>query len=271
MDTDLLAVKIMNYLDAKIDDGICLAFSGGVDSALLLHFLAECRNADTNVLAATFDTALHSKDDFELTRSLADLYGVRYLALYADVLGDWQLALNPADRCYRCKTMLFTKLREIAASEGFRWVLDGTNAGDLQQFRPGLKALKELEISSPWAELGVTKAAIRQLARKVLLPVAERPSSPCMATRFPYGARLDAAVIQKLIAGEKLVRELEIGTVRLRYYDGLVRIEVEEHDFGRLLTHKNEIVAGLKKLEFRYITLDLEGFRSGSMDVMLLN
>lgn len=271
MDTDLLTVKIMHYLDAKIDDGICLAFSGGVDSALLLHFLAECQGEDTNVLAATFDTALHPADDFELTRYLADLYAVKHLALPADVLSDGQLALNPVDRCYRCKKMLFTKLREVAATEGVYWIMDGTNADDMRQFRPGLKALKELKISSPWAELNVTKAEIRKLARKVLLPVADRPSTPCMATRFPYGARLDVVVIQKLADGEKLIREFEIDTVRLRYYDGLVRIEVEERDFGRLLLHKKEIIAGLKKLDFHYITLDLEGFRSGSMDSVILN
>lgn len=271
MDTDLLAVKIMHYLDAKIDDGICLAFSGGVDSALLLHFLAECQGDDTNVLAATFDTPLHPQDDFELTRCLANLYEVRHVALRADVLDDEHLAQNPVDRCYRCKKMLFAKLKDVAAAEHIRWIMDGTNADDLQQFRPGIQALKELHISSPWAELGVSKEEIRKLAHKVLLPVADRPSTPCMATRFPYGARLDVAVMQKLAAGEKLVRDFEIGTVRLRYYDGLVRIEVDEKDFCRLLLHKNKIIAGLKKLDFRYITLDLEGFRSGSMDTMILN
>lgn len=271
MDTDLLAVKIMNYLDARIDEGICLAFSGGVDSALLLHFLAECQGGDTNVLAATFDTPLHSQDDFELTCHLADLYEVKHMALQADVLADAELVLNPVDRCYRCKKLLFAKLKEVAAAEDVRWIMDGTNADDLQQYRPGIKALKEFDISSPWAELGVSKADIRKLAHKVLLPVADRPSTPCMATRFPYGARLDVAVMQKLAAGEKLVRDFGIETVRLRYYDGLVRIEVEEQDFCRLLLHKNKIIAGLKKLDFRYITLDLEGFRSGSMDIMILN
>lgn len=266
MDTDLLSLKIRHYLKAKIDDGICLAFSGGVDSALLLYFLAECQNERSNVLAATFDTALYPKDDLDLTCYLAGLYAVKHLTLAIDVLTDGELALNPPDRCYRCKKMLFARLKDVAAQEGLRWLMDGTNADDMRRFRPGLKALQEFGVISPWADLGVDKAEIRKLALKVLLPVARRPAAPCMATRFPYGSRLDVNVIQKLAAGESLVKKFEIETVRLRYYTGLIRIEVEEQDFERLLRHKKEIVTGLKKLDFDYITLDLEGFRSGSMD-----
>lgn len=271
MDTDLTAIKILNYLDAKIDDGICLAFSGGVDSALLLHFLAQCQGEDTNVLAVTFDTALHPPADFELTGCLAELYNVQYLALQVDILSDETLRHNPVDRCYRCKKTLFTQLKTVAARANIRWIVDGTNADDLGKYRPGIKALQELEICSPLAELGITKAEIRKLAQKVLLPVANRPSTPCMATRFPYGALLDRAIIPKLIAGENLLKGLGIETVRLRYYDGLVRIEVMETDFCRLLSHKAEIITGLKKLGFHYVTLDLEGFRSGSMDHTLFN
>lgn len=271
MDTDLTAAKIIRYISAKIDDGICLAFSGGVDSALLLYFLAECRSEDSHVLAATFDTVLHSCEDCELTCCMAGIYDIPHVILPADVFSDEQLLHNPVDRCYRCKKLLFTEIREIAAKENLRWIIDGTNADDLRQYRPGIKALREFNIASPWAELGVTKAEIRRLAKKVLLPVADRPSTPCMATRFPYGAKLDVDVIVKLGAGERLIRDFGAETVRLRYYDGLVRIEVPEEDFIAVLRHKTEIVAELKKLGFRYITLDLEGFRSGSMDTMLLN
>lgn len=266
MDTDLLNLTIKQYLKAKINAGICLAFSGGVDSALLLHFLAECQSDAANVLAATFDTVLYPKDDFKLACYLADMYTVRHLTLRLNVLEDAELILNPPDRCYRCKKVLFTKLKEVATQKGLHWLMDGTNADDMRQFRPGLKALQEFDVISPWAELGVAKAEIRALARKVMLPVADRPAAPCMATRFPYGARLDEAVIRRLTVGERLVRKFEIETVRLRYYAGLIRIEVEEQDFERLLRHKKEIVTGLKNLHFNYITLDLEGFRSGSMD-----
>lgn len=269
MDTDLLSLTITHYLKAKIGAGICLAFSGGVDSALLLYFLAECQSDPAKVLAATFDTVLYPKDDLKSACYLADMYAVRHLTLALDVLGDEELILNPPDRCYRCKKMLFAKLREVATQKDLRWLMDGTNADDMRQFRPGLKALQEFDVISPWAELGVAKAEIRKLARTVLLPVADRPAAPCMATRFPYGVRLDGAVIQKLAAGERLVRKFAVETVRLRYYAGLIRIEVEERDFERLLRHKKEIVSGLKKLGFNYITLDLEGFRSGSMDIVI--
>lgn len=271
MDTDLTSVKILDYLSRKIEEGLCLAFSGGVDSALLLYYLAECRLEGENVLAATFDTVLHPREDFALTRYLADLYNIKHLVIPADVFKDEALQYNPPDRCYRCKSLLFTRLKEVATDKKLRWILDGTNADDMGTYRPGIKALQELGICSPWAELGVTKAKIRQLAEKAGLPVARRPSTPCMATRFPYGAKLDVDVMQRLNVGEGFIRDLKIETVRLRYYDGLVRIEVHEDDFSKLLWHKDEIVKALKKLNFRYITLDLEGFRSGSMDNLLLN
>lgn len=271
MDLHSLAAKITTYLDAKIENGICLALSGGVDSALLLYFLSRYRPEAFRVLAATFHTPLLPGEDFEVSAHLASLYHVQHQMLQVDVLEDRQLLDNPVDRCYRCKKLLFSKLGEVAGKSGIRWIVDGTNADDLHAYRPGLKALKELGVCSPWAELGVGKDTIRKLAKKMRLPVADRPSAPCLATRFPYGVRLDEGILQKLDAGEKEIRKRKVETVRLRYHDGLVRIEVPEGDLAQLLMNRTEIVSCLKELGFRFITLDLEGFRSGSMDKIILN
>ena len=241
MPEDALEAKITQYLKAKIANGICLAFSGGVDSALLLHFLAACQKNNAGVLAVTFDTELFPYEDIEFARSFSALYNFKHVVLPVNVLSDKKLRYNPVDRCYHCKSMLFAQLKYLADQERLSCIMDGTNATDLGQYRPGIKALQEQGICSPWAELGITKAQIRQLAQKLALPVAARPSAPCIATRFPYGAELDTKVIEKLISGEKLLKALDITTVRLRYYSGLVRIEVMEQDFNLLLKHKTTV------------------------------
>jgi uncharacterized protein len=261
--------RISVFLESRMADGICLAFSGGVDSALLLHYLAKLRIPGKPLLAVTFEMPLYPHEEYEQARSLAALYGVPHATVADNVLQDEVMLFNPPDRCYRCKKRSFSHLRELAFRKNIRWILDGTHVDDLNEYRPGIRALKELDICSPWAELGINKAEIRQLAHKVQLPVASRPSSPCMATRFPYGARLDADVIQKLYAGETFIKEkINIPVVRLRYYDGLVRIEIMPEYFEWFLNCKKEITIALKELGFQHITLDLEGFRSGSMDVV---
>ena len=267
MDIDEVESRVKHYLRAKTGDGICLAFSGGVDSTLLLHYLAEVRQGNAVVRAVTFETALHPEDEHELAHSLARHYGIEHIPVRKDVLGDDGIRFNPPDRCYLCKKKLFSHLKDLAQKDGIRWILDGTHADDLLEYRPGIQALSELGIASPWAELGVSKDQIRRLAQKVGLPVASRPAAPCMATRFAYGAELKADVIRKLHIGESSIQALGISVVRLRYYDGLIRIEVMPDDFRLLIEHKNAVIDLLKSLGFMYITLDMEGFRSGSMDI----
>lgn len=250
----------------KSADGICLAFSGGVDSALLLFLLSQ---KQAPVLAVTFSTPLQPLEDAGLTKALAEKYGVAHLNAEIDVLKDKLLQNNPPDRCYRCKKALFLQLCNIAHGRGLKWIFDGTNADDLNVYRPGLKALKELGICSPLALAGLTKAEVRQAAEHFTIPVAKRPSAPCMATRFPYGAKLNLKMMRDLEKGEQLIKSFGIETVRIRYYDGLARIEIPPADFQKVLDNRPEIISGLKKLGLCYITLDIEGFRSGSMDIGL--
>lgn len=146
-------------------------------------------------------------------------------------------------------------------------VIEGTNEDDLHQYRPGLRAVKELGIKSPLAECGFTKEEVRKMAGEYKISTASRPSAPCLATRLPYGTRIQKEVLKKIEEGEEYIRQLGYGNVRIRVYQNLVRLEVDPKDFGKVLTHKDRIIRKLKELGFSYVTLDLEGFRSGSMDL----
>lgn len=247
-------------------NGICLAFSGGVDSALLLYLLAQVK---APVLAVTFSTPLQPQEDAGQAKALAEKYGIEHLTVCIDVLKDKALINNPADRCYRCKKSLFLHLGALARERRLEHIFDGTNADDLNVYRPGLKALKELGICSPLAQAAMTKADVRRAAEYFGISVAKRPSAPCMATRFPYGAKLDLNVMRNLEKAEQLIKSLGIETVRIRCYDTLARIEVPPQDFQKVMDNRSEIISGLKNLGLCYITLDIEGFRSGSMDAGL--
>lgn len=248
--------------------GVCLAFSGGVDSALLLALAAEAqRSGGGEIQAVTFSTRLHPQSDIDNARRIAGEAGVPLHVIEIDEFSDPEIVRNPPDRCYRCKKHLFSRLKEFAGALHLPVVMDGTNADDLLEYRPGLQALKELGISSPLAELGFSKREVRELARGLGLSAASRPSTPCLATRLPYGARLEPELLRRIGEGEALLREAGFAQVRLRVHGNIARIEVPAAELARLAERAAELVPELKKLGFLYVTLDLEGFRSGSMDL----
>ena len=254
-------------LKEYVKQDVAIAFSGGVDSSLLLA--AACREAKKTgkqVYAVTFDTRLHAACDLEIAKRVAEEAGAVHVILSVDELGQAGIEDNPKDRCYRCKHLLFTRLKEFAAEHGISCILDGTNEDDLHVYRPGLQALKELGILSPLAQLHITKAQVKALAREYGLSVAERPSSPCMATRLPYGAKLDYQVLGQIAEGEAWLRQRIGGNIRLRLHGEVARIEVDPGQMEKILADRREVAARLSGLGFRYITLDLEGFCSGSMD-----
>jgi uncharacterized protein len=174
---------------------------------------------------------------------------------------------NPIDRCYRCKTLLFKTLIQTAQEEGYQYLIDGSNYDDLNAYRPGMKALKELGIHSPLLELKITKSEIRSLASDLLIPSSNRPSAPCLATRLPYGDTLDFDLLERIDLGEKYIKKLGFYNVRLRAHKDILRIEVDKEAFTKFMESYDCVVKQLKELGFLYITLDLEGFRSGSMDI----
>ena len=263
-----------------------VAFSGGVDSSLLLA--AACRAAGgkeeaaedgrrsdageagktegKTVCAAMVRTSLHPLQDAAVAKRVAGELGAGYLEIAVDELQDAGIADNPPDRCYRCKKLLFSRLKEEARKLGISAILEGSNADDVLVYRPGIRAVRELGIRSPLLELGLTKREVRVLAAEYGISVADRPSAPCLATRFPYGTRLSAERMRQVDEGERFLRSLGFYNVRLRAHGDTARIEVDRQDMGRILEHAQEIAERIRALDFSYVALDLEGFRSGSMD-----
>ena len=249
-------------------EDICLAFSGGVDSSLLLKAASDAaRQNGTKVYAVTFDSRLHPSCDLEIASRVAKELGGIHEVITVDELEQEEIRHNPVNRCYLCKRHLFQGLRDFAVQRGVRIILDGTNEDDLHVYRPGIQALKELEIISPLAELHITKAEVKELAAEYGISVASRPSTPCMATRIPYDTDIDYGVLEKIAAGEEYLRTVIGGNVRLRLHGDVVRIEVDCSSFERIVALSHELTETLKNMGFLYVTLDLEGFRSGSMDV----
>lgn len=261
--------QLKHDLRERSEGGIALAFSGGVDSSLLLAVLKELHDeAPFPLLALTLHSIFQRPEELEEVRKAAGKAGIELKLFGCDPLSIPEVKYNPPDRCFWCKRYLFSEIRDFAAARGIGTVIDGTNADDLKSYRPGLAALEELGILSPLAELGITKAEVRRMAAELHLECAEKPSVPCMATRFEYGSLLTEDLIRKAIDGEDLVRKLvpSVHDVRLRIHAGIARIEVSGKDIAATAARHREIAEGLKQLGFHFVTLDLEGFRSGSMD-----
>ena len=248
-----------------VSEDICLAFSGGVDSSLLLKVAAA--ETGKKVYAVTFDSRLHPSCDLRIARQVAGELGGIHQVMEVDELEQEEIRMNPVNRCYLCKRHLFMTLKKLAGEKGVRRILDGTNEDDMHVYRPGIRALKELGIISPLAELHITKEAVKGMASEYGISVASRPSTPCMATRLPYNTRIDYDVLDRIAQGEAYLRDVLPGNVRLRLHGGIARLEVDNEAFARLLDMRADVVRQLKGLGFTYVALDLEGFRSGSMDV----
>ncbi|HCT92550.1 MAG TPA: ATP-dependent sacrificial sulfur transferase LarE [Lachnospiraceae bacterium] len=249
-------------------EDVAVAFSGGTDSSLLLKLACEAaKETGKRVLAVTMKTRLHPAAELiEAARAAADM-GAEHRTIQVDELAEAGILDNPRDRCYRCKRLLFAKLCSLAKDMGIRQILEGTNEDDLHVYRPGIRALEELGITSPLAEAGFTKTQVRLLAAEYGLASADKPASPCMATRFPYGTRLSYEEMDRAALGEAYLRGLGFYNVRLRVHGEIVRLEVDAEAFSEIFARRQEIIARMKELGYRYITLDLEGFRSGSMDI----
>ena len=263
-------------------EDLCVAFSGGVDSSLILKAAVKAATKDGSKVFLVNNTFYSNGKDLSVEagctvnaynniiakRVAAELGGV-HKVIHVNELEQEAIRMNPVNRCYLCKKHLFVNLKEMAKSLGAETVMDGTNEDDHHVYRPGIQALKELGIVSPLAQLHITKAEVKAMAKEWGISVASRPSTPCMATRLPYNTPIDYDVMKQIEAGEGYLRELLGGNVRLRLHGNVVRIEADKTSFGKLLEHGDEIVKTLKNLGFVYITMDLEGFRSGSMDVGL--
>jgi uncharacterized protein len=198
---------------------------------------------------------------------MADSFGALHQIIEVNEFSDPEIMYNPQDRCYRCKKLLFQTLISKATELGFTYLIDGTNYDDRNAYRPGMKALQELGIHSPLLELQITKAQIRSLATELGIASSDRPSAPCLATRLPYGTKIDFELLKCIDEGEQYIKNFGFYNVRLRLHGDILRIEIDRKDFIRFMENQEVITSKLKGLGFLYITLDLEGFRSGSMDI----
>lgn len=251
---------------------VCLAFSGGVDSSLLLRVAVnEAARTGKKVYAVTFDSRLHPSCDLEIARQVVREIGGIHQIIRIDELEQEEIRTNPQDRCYQCKRLLFERLKSFADTKGISVILDGTNEDDLHVYRPGIRALRELGILSPLAELHITKDQVKEMAAFYGISVAARPSTPCMATRIPYGQKLDYEILAKIAEGEAHLRSKIGGNIRLRLHGNIIRLEVDCEEFIQVLKMREEIVGYMRNLGFDYVTLDLEGFRSGSMDLHIVS
>lgn len=263
-------MKLKLLMDEYTDKDVMVAFSGGVDSSLLLKMACDIASKKGNkVYAVTLHTMLHPLNELENAQKVAEEVGAIHFIIQVDELQNAGILQNPPDRCYRCKKYLFEEVKKKASELHVDTIMDGTNESDLHVYRPGIKAIQELGIVSPLAKSGITKAEVRQLAAEYGISVSDRPSAPCLATRFPYGTSLSHEKMDMVEKGEVYIKAFGIYNVRLRVHGEIARIEVDEPDIDKILTHKEEIITYLKNLGYAYITIDLEGFRSGSMDVNL--
>ncbi|GFN23097.1 ATP-dependent sacrificial sulfur transferase LarE [Thermanaeromonas sp. C210] len=247
---------------------VLVAFSGGVDSTLLLRVALE---AAPRVLAVTAVSPTYPREELEQARVLARDLGAEHLLVETREMENPSFISNPADRCYHCKSELFGLLKDIAASRGLQAVLDGTNASDTGDYRPGMRAARAHGVKSPLLEAGLTKDEVRQLSRYYGLPTWDKPSMACLSSRIPYGEPITREKIAQVQAGEAFLRGLGLREVRLRHHGSLARVEVDPAALPFLVSRgvREKVIAALKGLGFTYITLDMEGYRTGSMNEVL--
>lgn len=263
-----LTAKLMRLkaILAELDSAL-VAYSGGVDSTLLLRVARDVLGE--RVVAATASSQTYPAAEIRLADELARQMGVRQLHLETDELADERFVSNPPERCYYCKAELFAKLSDLARANGLTCVVDGANADDSNDFRPGARAAREFGVRSPLREAGLTKNDIRDLARSLGLPNWDKPSLACLASRFPYGARITEEKLRQVDAAESFLRELGVRQLRVRHHGEIARIEVADEDVPRVLERRREIAAKLKSLGFAYAALDLLGYRTGSLNETL--
>lgn len=250
-------------------DRVVVAFSGGVDSTLVLAVAREVLG--DRVLAVTVHSCVVPREEREQASALARRLGVSHRVLEMDFFGIPSVAENPENRCYFCKKEILKQLFFEAEKEGFSDVVEGSNLDDLGDYRPGLQALAETPVKSPLREAGFTKEEVRELSRALGLPTWDKPSLACLASRVPYGEPLTAAKLDRVERAERFLRGRGMAQVRVRCHGNVARIEVEEMDFSHFLepAFRQEVHDALRGLGFAYVSLDLRGYRTGSMNETL--
>jgi uncharacterized protein len=244
---------------------VVVAFSAGVDSTVVLKVALDVLGPQ-NVLAATGVSASLARRELESVKALAGTLGAPLELIETSELENPRYAANPVDRCYHCKTELYTKLSELARRRSFETIVNGINADDLGDFRPGLTAAREWSIRAPLVEAGLNKADVRRLARRLGLPNWDKPALACLSSRVPYGTPVTVGILGQIEKAEAFLYGLGFSNFRVRHHQKVARIEVGLNDLARLVTDplRNDVVTAFKRLGYTYVTVDLQGFRSGS-------
>lgn len=246
-----------------------IAFSGGVDSTFILKIAHDV--LFENVVAVTANSESYACGEMDDAKRIASELKVKHIIIQTNEMHDDAFLNNPPNRCYFCKQELFTKLKAIAVQMGIPHVLDGSNADDADDYRPGMQALRELGIKSPLQEVGFTKAEIRALSKDLGLSTWDKPALACLASRVPYGSRITAARLNRIDKAEAFLRDRGITHVRVRDHDRIARIEISSEHRQRFFEPEfiDAVVNFIKDLGFQYVTLDLEGYRTGSLNEVL--
>lgn len=247
-------------------DKVAVAFSGGVDSTFLLKVAADVLG--DNVIAVTARSSTYPEREFTEASEYIKKLGAKHIVIISEELEIDGFSQNPVNRCYYCKKELFSKVKEIALQHGIKYIVDGSNVDDLGDYRPGMLALKELEVSSPLREAGLTKEDIRRLSREMELPTWNKQPFACLASRFPYGQEITHEKLQMIDKAEQYLLDLGFRQVRVRHHGEVARIEVAREERSRFFDTEllDRIHGKLKEAGFRYVTLDLQGYRTGSMN-----
>ncbi|MDP8233671.1 MAG: ATP-dependent sacrificial sulfur transferase LarE [Candidatus Saelkia tenebricola] len=248
-------------------DSVVVAFSGGVDSTFLLKVAKDV--LDDNVLAVTVHSKVYLDRDFKATLQLATKIGVEHLIITSSILENMRFRNNTYRRCYYCKKQMFSEILSVARKRKFKFVIEASNKDDEKDFRPGLKALDELGILSPLRKGCFSKDEIRIVSQGLSLETHSHLSSSCLATRIPYGIKLSEEILSQVDKAENYLFKLGFTRIRVRYHKEVARIEIEPCEFQKMIKLSNKIVQFLKKLGFTYIAVDLEGYRSGSLNLLI--
>ena len=247
---------------------VIVSYSGGVDSSFLLEVAVETIGKE-NVIAVIGISDIFTKEEKDFAEKFCASCGVRYIKIKTNQLQNKNFIKNLPDRCFWCKKELFEKMEKIRRKNKFNYIIDGTNKNDENDYRPGEKAKKIFNVLSPLKEVDITKEEIRKYSKKIGLPTWNKPQMSCLATRIPYGEKITREKLKRIEEGEKFLISLGFKIVRIREHEEIARIEVDKQKIEKLVKMREKIAKKLKTLGYKYITVDLDGYRSGSMNEVI--